>query len=176
MGEALMIAHSCSDVKGRTMDDTGEALRFDSQAAFAQWLAEHHGRSDGVFLLHAKKGKGETTVTYDEALEVALCFGWIDGMRKGVNEQFFKQRWTPRRARKDGRWDAAYDSVSKSEVPPDLQAALDARPGAADFFATVSSQNRYAVLFRIQTAKKPATRARRIAQFADMLMRGETVY
>lgn len=190
------------------MADTGDALKFDSQAAFAHWLAEHHGASDGIFLLHAKKGKGETTVTYDEALEVALCFGWIDGMRKSVNEQFFKQRWTPRRARsiwskvnrdkalryidegrmqpsglaeivraqQDGRWEAAYDSVSKSEVPPDLQAAFDARPGAAQFFATVSSQNRYAVLFRIQTAKKPETRARRIEQFADMLARGETVY
>jgi len=190
------------------MADTDNPLKFDSQAAFAHWLAVHHGDKDGVFLLHAKKGKGETTVTYDEALEVALCFGWIDGMRKSAGEQFFMQRWTPRRARsiwskvnrdkalryieqgrmqpsglaeierarKDGRWDAAYDSVSKSEVPPDLQAAFDARPGAQAFFATVSSQNRYAVLFRIQTAKKPETRARRIAQFADMLARGETVY
>lgn len=190
------------------MADTDNPLKFDSQAAFAQWLAAHHGDADGVFLLHAKKGKGATTVTYDEALEVALCFGWIDGMRKSAGEQFFMQRWTPRRARsiwskvnrdkalryieegrmqpaglaeierarKDGRWDAAYDSVSKSQVPPDLQAAFDARPGAQAFFATVSSQNRYAVLFRIQTAKKPETRARRIAQFADMLARGETLY
>ncbi|HEY0062296.1 MAG TPA: YdeI/OmpD-associated family protein [Telluria sp.] len=190
------------------MTDIDTALRFDSQAAFAQWLAAHHGSSDGIFLLHAKKGKGNTTVTYDEALEVALCFGWIDGMRKSAGEQFFIQRWTPRRARsiwskvnrdkalryieegrmqpsglaeverarKDGRWDAAYDSVSKAQVPPDLQAAMAATPGAAEFFATLSSQNRYAILFRIQTAKKDETRARRIAQFTAMLARGETIY
>jgi len=187
---------------------TGDILQFDSQAAFAQWLAAHHASSDGIFLLHAKKGKGATTVTYDEALEVALCFGWIDGMRKGADEQYFMQRWTPRRARsiwskvnrdkalryieegrmqpsglaevdrarKDGRWDAAYDSASKSQVPDDLRAAMAAAPGAQRFFDTLSGQNRYAILFRIQTAKQPATRSRRIAQFTAMLARGETIY
>jgi uncharacterized protein YdeI (YjbR/CyaY-like superfamily) len=185
-----------------------ESMKFASQGAFAQWLAEHHASSDGIWMLHAKKGTLERTVTYDEALEVALCFGWIDAMRKGVDEAFFKQRWLPRRARsiwskinrdralkyiadgrmqpsglaeveraqKDGRWDAAYDSVSQAQVPADLQAAFDANPGAEAFFKTVSSQNRYAVLFRIQTAKKPETRARRIAQFAEMLARGETLH
>lgn len=186
----------------------GDAMQFDSQAALAQWLAEHHDKSDGVWLRHAKKGTPEKTVTYHEALEVALCFGWIDGQRKGENESYFVQRYTPRRARsiwskinrekalkyieegkmhpsglaeverarKDGRWDAAYESVSEATVPPDLQAAFDAHPGAAAFFATLNSQNRYAVLFRIMTAKKSETRAKRIAQFAAMLARGETLH
>lgn len=187
---------------------TEEILTFESQGAFARWLDENHARSDGVWVRHAKKGTLEATVTHDEALEVALCFGWIDAIRKAYDSQFFIQRWTPRRARsiwskinkeralryieqgimqpsglaeveraqKDGRWDAAYDSVKEAQVPPDLQAAFDAHPGAEAFFKTVSSQNRYAVLFRIQTAKKAETRARRIAQFAEMLARGETIY
>lgn len=147
-------------------------------------------------------------MTNPEALEVALCFGWIDGQRNAESEHFYLQRWCPRgprspwsqinrdkalgyiqsghmqpsglaeieRAKKDGRWDAAYAPASQAEIPPDLQAALDAQPGAADFFATVNAQNRYAVLFRIQTAKKPETRAKRINTFAQMLARGQTVY
>lgn len=184
------------------------ALLFGSQAAWAQWLAQHHADADGVWLRHARKDAPEQTVSHPEALEVALCFGWIDATRKSADGHYFLQRWTPRRARsiwskvnrekalkyiedgrmqpsglaeverarKDGRWDAAYDSVSEASVPLDLQAAFDTRPGAAAFFATVNSQNRYAVLFRIQTAKKAETRARRIEQFADMLARHETIY
>ncbi len=145
---------------------------------------------------------------YSSALEVALCFGWIDGRKKSAGADYWLQHWTPRtarsiwsqvnrekalkyidegrmqpsglaeveRARKDGRWDAAYASVSTATVPPDLQAAFDANPGAEAFFATIGSQNRYAVLFRIHTAKKPETRARRIAQFVEMLARRETVH
>jgi len=185
-----------------------EALMFESQGAFAQWLSENHDRSEGVWVKHAKKGTPQPTVSHDEALEVALCFGWIDAVRRAFDSQYFLQRWTPRRARsiwskinreralkyieqgimqpsglaeierakKDGRWDAAYDSVKGAQVPPDLQAAFDAHPGAEAFFKTVSSQNRYAVLFRIQTAKKAETRAKRVAQFAQMLARGETIY
>ncbi len=185
-----------------------EVLSFGSQAEMAQWMAEHHARSDGVWLRHAKKGAPAATVSYQEALEVALCFGWIDGQKKAEDAFYFRQRWTPRRARsiwskinrdkalryidegkmqpsglaeverarKDGRWEAAYDGGGKATVPPDLQAAFDASPGAGAFFATLDSQNRYAVLFRIQTAKKPETRARRIAQFAAMLARHETLH
>ncbi|MFI5446324.1 YdeI family protein [Polaromonas sp. UC242_47] len=183
-------------------------LQFALQAEWAQWLAAHHADSAGIWLRHAKKGAPKSTLSHAEALEVALCFGWIDSQRKGESEHYYLQRWSPRgaksiwskinrekalayiqsghmqpsglaeieRARKDGRWDAAYDPASRAEIPPDLQAALDALPGAEKFFATVSAQNRYAVLFRVQTAKKPETRARRIAQFAQMLARGETVY
>jgi uncharacterized protein YdeI (YjbR/CyaY-like superfamily) len=183
-------------------------LQFDHQAAWAQWLAAHHADSDGVWLRHAKKGAPHDSVSHAEALEVALCFGWIDGQRKSLDEHYWLQRWVPRgeksiwskinrdkalryigegkmqpsglaeieRARADGRWDAAYDPASRSEIPADLQAAFDAHPGAADFFATVSAQNRYAVLFRIQTAKKPATPAKKIEQYAQMLARGETLH
>jgi uncharacterized protein YdeI (YjbR/CyaY-like superfamily) len=185
-----------------------EVLQFPHQAGWAQWLAANHDASKGVWLRHAKKGNPEPSVTYAEALEVALCFGWIDSRKKSDGDQYFLQRWSPRgpksiwsqvnrasalryiadgrmqpaglaeveRARRDGRWDAAYAPASRATIPPDLQAAFDAHPGAAEFFATVSSQNRYSVLFRVQSAKKPETRAARIEKFAQMLARGETVY
>lgn len=188
--------------------DSSQPLYFASQAEWAQWLAQHHDKHSAVWLRHAKKGAPLPSVSYAEALEVALCFGWIDGIKKRDDAHFWMQRWTPRkpgsiwskvnrenalryiaegkmqpsglaaieRARADGRWEAAYDSASNAAIPPDLQAAFDAHPGAAEFFATVNAQNRYAVLFRIQTAKKPETRARRISQFAAMLARGETIY
>jgi uncharacterized protein YdeI (YjbR/CyaY-like superfamily) len=185
-----------------------EVLQFPHQAGWAQWLAANHDASTGVWLRHAKKGNPEPSVTYAEALEVALCFGWIDSRKKSDGELHFLQRWSPRgpksiwsqvnrdsalryiaqgrmqpaglaeveRAQRDGRWDAAYAPASRATVPPDLQAALEAHPGAAEFFATLSAQNRYSVLFRIQSAKKPETRAARIEQFAQMLARGETVH
>jgi uncharacterized protein YdeI (YjbR/CyaY-like superfamily) len=156
----------------------------------------------------AKKDSGIASVNHPEALEVALCYGWIDGQRKAQDDKHFLQRFTPRtprstwskinrdkalklidegrmqpaglaevdRARADGRWDAAYDAQSVATVPPDLQAALDANPKAAAFFAKLDSRNRYAVLFRTQGAKKPETRARRIAQFVEMLAKGEKIH
>jgi uncharacterized protein YdeI (YjbR/CyaY-like superfamily) len=186
----------------------GEALHFDHQAAWASWLAGSHACSGGVWLRHAKKGAPHDSVSHAEALEVALCFGWIDGQRRGLDQHHWLQRWVPRgaksiwskinrdkalayieagkmqpagmreieRARADGRWDAAYDPASKSSIPADLQAAFDAHPGAAGFFATISAQNRYAVLFRIQTVKKAETRAKKIEQYAQMLARGETLH
>jgi uncharacterized protein YdeI (YjbR/CyaY-like superfamily) len=188
--------------------DEEQALRFAHQAEWAQWLAQHHASSDGVWLVHAKKGNANPSVSYAEALEVALCFGWIDSRKKALDAQHFMQRWSPRsgksiwskvnrehvlryieqgkmqpaglaeveRARADGRWDAAYDSVSAAAVPPDLQAALDANPAAAAFFPSLTSQNRYAILFRLQTAKKPETRAARLEKFVAMLARGETIH
>ena len=156
----------------------------------------------------AKKGVAISTVSHPEALDVALCYGWIDGLRKGESDETFLQKFTPRakrslwskinrekvlaliatghmkpaglaeieRAKKDGRWEAAYEAQSKSEVPPDLQAALDRNAKAKAFFATLSSQNRYAVLLRIHIAKKAETRARRIETFVAMLERGETLH
>jgi uncharacterized protein YdeI (YjbR/CyaY-like superfamily) len=193
---------------GSFVDKADQVLLFAHQAGWAQWLAVNHAASPGVWLRHAKKGNPEPSVTYAEALEVALCFGWIDSRKKSESDQHFLQRWTPRgpksiwsqvnrdsalryiadgrmqpaglaeveRAQRDGRWDAAYEPGSRATIPPDLQAALDANPGAAGFFATVSAQNRFAVLFRIQSAKKPETRAERIDKFARMLARGETIY
>jgi uncharacterized protein YdeI (YjbR/CyaY-like superfamily) len=185
-----------------------EPLDFAHQAAWAQWLSLHHGDSGGVWVRHAKKGAPHECVSHDEALEVALCFGWIDGQRKSLGQHHWLQRWVPRgarsiwskinrgkalryieegkmqpsglkeieRAKADGRWDAAYDAASTAQVPADLRAAFDAHPGAAEFFATISAQNRYAVLFRIQTAKKAETRAKKIEQYAQMLARGETLH
>ena len=183
-------------------------LTFASRAEWAKWLSKHHDSPDGVWMKIAKKGKGVETVTHAEALEVALCFGWIDAVRHAHDETYFLQRFTPRRARSrwskinrdkateliergemrppglaevqrakaDGRWDAAYDSHRTATVPPDLQKALDAKPRAKKMFATLNSQNRYAILYRVNDAKRPETRARRIAKFVEMLAKGETLH
>ncbi len=183
-------------------------IPFASKDAWEAWLEKEHERSDGIWVKIAKKASGIETVTHAEALEIALCFGWIDGQRGGVDEQFFIQRFTPRRARsrwsrinrdkaerlieqgamrpagrreverakEDGRWEAAYASPSTIEVPDDLRQALEANPAAKEFFATLTGANRYAVLYRIHDAKRPETRARRIAQFVAMLERGETLH
>ena len=188
------------------MDD--EALAFETPAAFEAWLDEHHEASDGIWVKFAKKASGIPTVTYKEVLPVALAYGWIDGQVKRIDDDWYRQRWTPRRARSvwskinraaaeamiergemkpaglreverakaDGRWERAYDSPKTAEVPDDLRAALDADPAAAEFFAGLDSNNRYAILHRIQGAKKPETRARRIEQFVAMCSRGETVH
>lgn len=190
------------------MADDIDAMLFPSQGAFAQWLAAHHDVSDGVWVQHAKKGAPVPTVSYQEALEVALCFGWIDGQKRSLDRHHFLQRWTPRRSRSlwskvnrekalryieegkmqpsglaeieraksDGRWDAAYDSSRTADVPPELHAAFADHPGAAEFFATLNSQHRYAVLFRLQTAVKPETKARKAQQYAAMLARHETLH
>jgi uncharacterized protein YdeI (YjbR/CyaY-like superfamily) len=183
-------------------------MLFDCQDDWAIWLAEHHATSTGIWLRIAKKASQLRSVSYAEALECALCFGWIDGQKKACDEGSWLQKFTPRRsksiwskvnrekaeiliqtgrmkpaglkeverARDDGRWAAAYDSVSKAEVPPDLQAELDGNAKAKAFFATLNSRNRYAILFRIQTAKKAETRARRVKQFVAMLERGELIH
>ena len=181
---------------------------FKTARSFETWLGKHHAASDGIWLQIARKGAVEASVTYAEAVEIALCWGWIDGQKKGLDDQHFLQRFTPRRARSvwsrinvdkaaalieagrmqpaghaqvaaaqaDGRWDAAYDGARTAAVPDDLRAALAASPKADAFFATVDATNRYAVLWRVQTAVKPETRARRIAQLVDMLARGELIH
>ena len=185
-----------------------EPVRFATQRAFETWLRKHHASSDGTWLLFAKIGADKPTVTYPQAIEVALCWGWIDGQKKALDEQHWLQRFTPRRARSlwskinrdkaealiaagrmqpagqaeiarakaDGRWDAAYDGARTSTVPDDLQAALDAEPTAKAFFTTLNATNRYAVLWRVQTAKKAETRAKRIATLVAMLARGEKIH
>lgn len=181
---------------------------FERREDWADWLAEHHGASPGLWLQLAKKGAAVPSVSYDEAIEIALCFGWIDGQKKAHDERFWLQKFTRRadksiwskinrdkalalieagkmkasglreveRAQSDGRWDAAYDSPSKAGVPDDLQTALDGNTGARTFFETLDSRNRYAILFRIQTARKAETRAKKIAQFVQMLARREKLY
>jgi uncharacterized protein YdeI (YjbR/CyaY-like superfamily) len=177
--------------------------------AWRVWLAEHHEGSAGVSLVLAKKGVTEpTSLTYDQALDEALCYGWIDGQVQRRDETTYRQRFTHRRprsswskrnvgivdrlltegrmhpagvvelerAKADGRWEAAYAGSASIEVPPDLAAALTAEPKARAMFELLSAQNRYAVLYRIDAAKRPETRSRRIEQFVAMLARGETVY
>lgn len=181
---------------------------FERQLDWSAWLAEHHATSPGVWLRLARKGADIQSVSYDEAIEVALCFGWIDGQKRASSDRSWLQKFTPRakksvwskinrdkalalidagriepaglreieRAKGDGRWEAAYDSAGKATVPSDLRAALEGNAGAAAFFETLDGRSRYAVLFRIQTAKKAETRARRISQFVSMLERHEKLY
>lgn len=183
-------------------------ILFESQAAWAAWLEEHHQSAPGVWLRLAKKAADIHSISYAEALDVALCYGWIDGQKKSYDESSWLQKFTRRgpksiwskinrekvealinsgqmqpaglaaieSAKRDGRWDAAYDSQSRATVPEDFQAELDQHPQAKEFFATLNSTNRYAILFRIQTAKQAATRARRIQQFIRMLEQRELVY
>lgn len=172
------------------------------------WLERNGTSSDGVWLKIAKKGSEERSVTYAEALELALCFGWIDSQKRGFDETYFLQRFTPRRprgrwskinrekaealiaaeqmrpaglaeveaAKADGRWEAAYEGQRTAVVPEDLQRALDANPAAAEFFAGLDSANRYAIVYRLNDAKKPETRERRLHKFVAMLERGEKIH
>jgi uncharacterized protein YdeI (YjbR/CyaY-like superfamily) len=184
-------------------------LSFADQEGWRAWLADNHASApEGVWLQIAKKASGIESVDHPQALDVALCFGWIDGQRKGLDETHYLQRFTPRRSRSiwskinrtkvealiasgdmqpaglaeiekakaDGRWDAAYDGHRASTVPDDLAAAFADNPAAAAFFATLDSTNRYAILYRLQTAKKPETRARRLAQFVEMLSEQRTIH
>jgi uncharacterized protein YdeI (YjbR/CyaY-like superfamily) len=184
------------------------ALTFRSQREWEDWLEANHEISPGVWLKMAKQGSGVESVSHREALESALCYGWIDARRNALDARFFLQRFTPRgrrstwsrvnrdkatelekagrmkpaglgeieRARKDGRWEAAYEPQSTATVPDDLQRELDSNPRAREFFAALDSRNRYAILYRLQDAKKPETRARRLAQFVAMLNEGKKLY
>jgi uncharacterized protein YdeI (YjbR/CyaY-like superfamily) len=177
---------------------------FASPAEWAAWLDAEHESSAGVWIKLAKKGSGIASVSQQEAVEVALRYGWIDGQARSLDDQHWLQRYTPRRprsrwskrnrakaieliergemkpagmrevarAKADGRWDAAYDSQSEAVVPDDLRLELERNPAARELFETLDSQNRYAILHRIQDAKRPETRARRIAKFVDMLGEG----
>lgn len=182
--------------------------RFASQAAWKAWLERQHEKSPGVWLEIAKKGSGLRSLSHAEALEVALCYGWIDGQATSVDAKVYRQRFTPRRrrskwsqincasverlhaegrltpagiremqaAKRDGRWATAYASPRNMTVPDDLQARLDTSPGARRFFQQLDSQNRYAILYRLQDAKKPETRQARLEKFVRMLEAGETLH
>jgi uncharacterized protein YdeI (YjbR/CyaY-like superfamily) len=190
------------------MPEDLEILLFAAPADLEEWLEANAADSPGLWLKIAKKGAPEPSVTYAEALELALCFGWIDSQKRGLDETHFLQRFTPRRprgrwskinrekcealeaagalrpaglaeveaAKADGRWEAAYEGARTAKVPDDLQAALDANPKAAAFFADLDSTNRYAIIFRLGEPKKPETRARRLHKFVAMLERGEKIH
>ncbi|MFP2958077.1 YdeI/OmpD-associated family protein [Myxococcus sp. 1LA] len=183
-------------------------IAFASPAAWSAWLKANHTSPQGLWLKLAKKGSGIDSVTYAEALDIALEWGWIDGQKNAFDDTYWLQKFTPRgarsvwskincekvealiaagrmkpsgmkvveEARKDGRWDAAYESQSKTTVPEDLAQALAANPKAAEFFATLNAASRYAILWRVHTAKKAETRARRIEQFVEMLARRESLH
>ncbi len=183
-------------------------MEFESQQAWAAWLKEYHAEARGIWLKIAKKETGIISVSYAEALESAICYGWIDGQKASFDDQYWLQKFTPRgprsiwskvncdkamilivegkmepaglrqveRAKADRRWDQAYASQSKITVPDDLQNELDKNPQAKEFFSTLDSGNRYAILWRIQTAKKAETRSARIQKFVEMLSRHEKLH
>jgi uncharacterized protein YdeI (YjbR/CyaY-like superfamily) len=186
-------------------------LSFATPRAFSTWLAGHHASSRGIWLKiarNAMKASGAASITYAEAIDVALAWGWIDGQKQRGDDASWLQKFTPRgarsvwskinrekalalikagamqpaglaeveRAKGDGRWAAAYDPPSRATVPADLEAALAKNARAAAFFTTLDSRNRYAVLWRVQTAKKAETRQKRIAEFVAMLARREKLH
>jgi uncharacterized protein YdeI (YjbR/CyaY-like superfamily) len=193
---------------GETSHDGMPVRPFATQKAWETWLSRNHASVKGIWLLFGKKGSGHSSVSYREALDAALCYGWIDGQKRPRDAQWWMQKFTPRgrrsiwskrnrervqqlvdegrmrpaglatvaAAKEDGRWEAAYDSPAKAEVPADLEAALDAGRQARAFFETLDGANRYAILWRIATAKKDSTRAARIQKFIQMLERGEKIH
>jgi uncharacterized protein YdeI (YjbR/CyaY-like superfamily) len=187
---------------------SGEVVQFASAIEFESWLETNHARSTGIWLKLAKKGAASLSLSYAQALEAALCFGWIDGQKARHDERHWLQRFTPRssrsrwsqtnranaerliaagrmrppglvqveRARADGRWDAAYAGQRSAVVPDDLQREFDRDERAAVNFSELDAHNRYAIIWRINDAKRPETRARRITKYVDMLRRGERIH
>ena len=185
-----------------------DPVAFPTAAAWRAWLTDHHASASGLWLKIAKKAAAEGTLSYAEALDEALCFGWIDAQTRGLDDDYWLKRFTPRKrgsrwskintqkadaliaagrmqpaglaevesAKADGRWDAAYAGPRSITVPDDLAAALAANPVAAEFFSTLNSINRYAILYRISTVKRPETRARKIAQYVEMLAEHRTLH
>lgn len=180
---------------------------FADAEAFYTWLGRHHDSEPEVWIRIYKVRSGTPSITPKEAIDVVLCWGWIDGIRKGLDGASFLQRYTPRgkrsvwsqinvdnvarliaegrmtehglkqveAAKADGRWTKAY-RVKGSTVPGDLRAAIDSAPEAKAMFETLTAQNRFALIFRTEAMKTPAGRTRKIAQFVDMLRRGETIH
>ncbi|MEA3037652.1 MAG: hypothetical protein QOE79_165 [Sphingomonadales bacterium] len=185
-----------------------KVLSFADAAAMHAWLERNGPGSAGFWLRLFRKGSGVPGISKAEAVDAALCFGWIDGLMNPFDAASWLIRFTPRRprgkwsvinreraealiaegrmrptglaevaaAQADGRWAGAYPPHSRAEPPPDLRAALDASPKAAAFFATLKGANRYALIYRVLDAKRPETRAKRIAGFVAMLERGETLH
>lgn len=183
-------------------------LPFATQQEWLDWLEEHHNSAKGLWVKFAKKASGIPSITYEEAREAAIMYGWIDGLKNGIDENYYTLRFMPRlpksgwskintdiaeqlindgkmrpagleqveKARADGRWEAAYHSQSTMEVPDDLREALQKNPAAEEFFATISKSNRYAILYRLHTAKKAETRAARLEKCIDMLNAGEVFH
>jgi uncharacterized protein YdeI (YjbR/CyaY-like superfamily) len=185
-----------------------ETLAFKNVRAWSAWLAKHHSKSPGIWLRLDRKTADSAPLTYPQALELALIYGWIDGQRRSHDSRTWRITFSPRgprstwskinrekalalieagrmkpsglravaEAKRSGGWAKAYDPQTRAGVPPDLEAALKKNPKARAFFLTLSSQNRYAILHRLQTAKLPETRARRLSHFVGMLLEGKTLH
>jgi uncharacterized protein YdeI (YjbR/CyaY-like superfamily) len=183
-------------------------IHFKSQEDWEAWLQKNHATSDGIWIKLVKKGSKIESIARQEALDIAICYGWIDSQAASSDDKFWLQRFTRRGskskwskinckkatdliaqgkmkapglkevelAKSDGRWDKAYDSQRNINVPDDLREKLDENPRAREFFASLDSKNRYAILYRIHDAKKPETRARRIEKFVTMLNEGKKIY
>jgi uncharacterized protein YdeI (YjbR/CyaY-like superfamily) len=216
--KARKVAQTRASVKGAELKSTSTLaaelpadelpiLTFEKPADWQRWLDRQHGKARGLWLKFARKGSGIASIDRTQAVDGALCYGWIDGQGRSLDEQYYLVKFTPRsvrsiwskinrvkalslieqglmqpaglaeveRAQRDGRWDAAYDSPRTAAVPDELAAALAAHPRARARFAELNAANRYAILWQLQTAKKPETRARRIERFIVMLERGETL-
>lgn len=196
-----------ADIPIAASPDGKSVIHFANAGELDAWLEENHDAVDGIWLQIAKVASEHDSVVWADAVPVALCHGWIDGQARRVDDEWYLQRFTPRRprsnwsqinvahverltkegkmrpwgmeavaaAKEDGRWGAAYPPVSARRIPDELKAALDASPKAAAAFAELGSQSRYAMIYRIQTAKQRATRERNAAKFVDMLERGESL-
>jgi uncharacterized protein YdeI (YjbR/CyaY-like superfamily) len=181
---------------------------FKTPRSFETWLSRNHTKAAGIRIKFAKKASGIASVGHDDVLEIALCYGWIDGQSKTIDADWYWQRFTPRRTRSlwskrnrdivarlieeermrpagqaeidrakaDGRWEAAYDSPANAVVPGDLTSALRRSPRARRFFESLDARNRYAILHRLMTARKPETRSKRLAAFIQMLLDGHKFY
>jgi uncharacterized protein YdeI (YjbR/CyaY-like superfamily) len=188
--------------------DPAKVHEFADSGAFYTWLGKHHASEDELWIKIHKVASGLASITPKEAIDVVLCWGWIDGIRKSFDERSYLQRYTPRTprsvwskinvdnvarliaegrmtehglrevkaAKADGRWDRAYGSGQDMKIPDDLQAAIDADPQARAMLARLTAQNRFALAFRTHNMKTEAGRTRKIAQFVEMLRRGETIY
>lgn len=190
------------------VDDDLKTISFKSLDKWESWLTKNHTKSPGVWLRIAKVGSSQKTISYAEALDGALCYGWIDGRKEKFDTESWLQRFTPRRsksiwskrniehaerlvkakrmrpaglheierAKADGRWEAAYDSPGEAKVPDDFLKALAKNRKAKKFFATLSKTNVYSIVWRLQTAKKPETREKRIKMIIEMLESGITFH
>ena len=194
--------------RARASRTDAPARAFRDAKAWEAWLAKNQKATDGLWMRIAKKASGIKSITYPEAVEIALCYGWIDGQKKPESKTTWLQRFVPRRprsvwskinrekalgliasgrmqpaglreverAKEDGRWEAAYDSPKNAPIHPDFQRALDENPRARAFFETVSAANRYAIIWRLHTAKKAETRERLTRTFLEMLEKGQTLH
>jgi uncharacterized protein YdeI (YjbR/CyaY-like superfamily) len=181
---------------------------FKTPTEWRRWLTKHHAKPEGIWLRFFKKASGVKSITYAEALDEALCFGWIDGQLKNFDTTSWLQKFTPRRsksiwskrnrehvarlikekrmtaaglkevemAKKDGRWEGAYDSPKNMQVPADFLRELKKDKNAYAFFQTLNKANTYAIAWRLQTAKKPETREKRMQALLQMLGQGKKLH